>query len=358
MSCANSGFMGYPILLIAMPAVADRALALNMIVENLVMIPLILVLAERSRGGGAGCSGRSGGWRPIRSCWRSLAGLVVALTPLAVPAAIGQAIDLVARSSAAVSLVVIGGALVGVPRAAQARAGSRRWSRASSLLHPLAVGAGFAALGVAGVAGRPGDGGRRRAGWRRCRRWGSIRSSPAQYGQGAPAAVAMLAMTVGAFFTIGGLLWLLGLVPGLRASGRPGGASVAAPRAGSPRIARACAGVATGRSCFSQSSTTRRTRAAFDGASVSRSRRTLSSRPVRAWPPRRDAPLVEGDLVAADAGAAPFGVRGEALQGLDVEVEDRAVDRHRVLHAHDELDVERRRRACRPRPSPRPGRCG
>jgi hypothetical protein len=35
----------------------------------------------------------------------------------------------------------------------------------------------------------------------------------AQYGQGAPAAVAMLAMTVAAFFTIGALLWLLGLVP-------------------------------------------------------------------------------------------------------------------------------------------------
>ena len=45
-SCANSGFMGYPIMLIAMPAVADSALALNMIVENLVIIPLVLVLAE------------------------------------------------------------------------------------------------------------------------------------------------------------------------------------------------------------------------------------------------------------------------------------------------------------------------
>ena len=57
MSCANSGFMGYPILLIAMPAVADSALALNMIVENLVMIPLILVLAERGRSGGTGLFG-------------------------------------------------------------------------------------------------------------------------------------------------------------------------------------------------------------------------------------------------------------------------------------------------------------
>jgi predicted permease len=33
MSCANTGFMGYPILLIAMPAVADSVLALNLIAE-------------------------------------------------------------------------------------------------------------------------------------------------------------------------------------------------------------------------------------------------------------------------------------------------------------------------------------
>jgi hypothetical protein len=55
-----------------------------------------------------------------------------------------------------------------------------------------------------------------------------------------------------------------------------------------------------------------------------------------------DAPFVQDDLVGADAGAAPFGVRGDALQGLDVEVEHRTVDRHRVLHSHHELDVERR----------------
>ena len=53
-----------------------------------------------------------------------------------------------------------------------------------------------------------------------------------------------------------------------------------------PRIARACRQSATGRSYFSHSCAARVTRAAFDGASVSRSRRTLSSSPVRACPPK------------------------------------------------------------------------
>jgi len=52
MTCSNSGFVGYPILLMALPDIAAKALAMNMIVENLVMIPLILVLAERATNDG------------------------------------------------------------------------------------------------------------------------------------------------------------------------------------------------------------------------------------------------------------------------------------------------------------------
>jgi predicted permease len=53
MSCANSGFIGFPILLVALPDVAATALAMNMIVENLVMIPLVLIMAEYARAGGS-----------------------------------------------------------------------------------------------------------------------------------------------------------------------------------------------------------------------------------------------------------------------------------------------------------------
>ena len=212
MACANSGFMGYPILLIALPAAADSALALNMIVENLVVIPLILVLAETSRGGGTRLFGslRRVLGNPI--VLALVAGLVVALTPVTVPAALTQAIDLVARSSAAVSLIVIGGTLVGVPLRA---AGGRRIAAVVAgklVLHPLSVAACFVALASAGVAVDP----TMMAAGVLAAAMPAMGVYPilaAQYGQGAPAAVAMLAMTVAAFFTIGALLWLLGLVP-------------------------------------------------------------------------------------------------------------------------------------------------
>ena len=47
MSCSNSGYVGYPILLLTMPQVAGVAVALNMMVENLLMLPLLFVLADR-----------------------------------------------------------------------------------------------------------------------------------------------------------------------------------------------------------------------------------------------------------------------------------------------------------------------
>jgi predicted permease len=195
----------------AMPAVADSALAHNMIAENLVMIPLVLILAERSRAGMLGTFRRVAANPIVLSL---VAGLVVTMMRLDVPQAIDQAVELVARSSSAVSLVVIGGALVGVPRAAQ-RGRVAAVVAGKLVLHPLAVAVGFLALGLAGAAVDP----------TMAAAGVLIAATPAmgiypilaaQYGQGAPAAVAMLAMlamTVGAFFTLGGLLWMLGLSP-------------------------------------------------------------------------------------------------------------------------------------------------
>lgn len=52
-----------------------------------------------------------------------------------------------------------------------------------------------------------------------------------------------------------------------------------------PSNDRASEQLATGRSYLSQRSTTHRTKAALDGASLALSIRMLSSSPVRAWPP-------------------------------------------------------------------------
>lgn len=211
-ACSNSGFVGYPILLIAMPALADTVLALNMVVENLVLIPLVLLLAERGDGTGAAELGRT--LRRVATSPLILAlaaGLAVAALPVAPPLVLTRAIDLVAQSSAAISLIVIGASLFGVPhRAAAGRTAAVVAGKL--LLHPLAVGAAFALLTA---AGHPVDPALVRAGLITAA-LPAMSVYPilaAHYGEGPPAAVAMLAMTILSFFTLGALLWLLGAIP-------------------------------------------------------------------------------------------------------------------------------------------------
>ena len=44
---SNSGFVGFPIMLLALPSVAGVSLALNMLVENILLLPLLLSLADQ-----------------------------------------------------------------------------------------------------------------------------------------------------------------------------------------------------------------------------------------------------------------------------------------------------------------------
>ncbi|WP_417691787.1 AEC family transporter [Roseibium sp.] len=115
MSCANSGFVGYPILHIAMPAIAPLVLAHNMVVETLMMLPLVLMLAERAQN--AHLTGRRLALQigkrlaanPI--IWAMATGILFSLSGLHLPGPLAQSADLLASSSAAVSLIVIGGSL-------------------------------------------------------------------------------------------------------------------------------------------------------------------------------------------------------------------------------------------------------
>lgn len=155
MSCSNSGYVGYPILLMAMPAVASTALALNMIVENLIMIPLALVMAEHAKGG-AGSGWTLRGQIALRLICNPIVialitGLATSLLGLEVPGIIAGPIDLVAASSAAVSLVAIGGMLAGIPlRAVDAQVIPGVVCKL--LLHPLAVWLALLAVAVAGIS--------------------------------------------------------------------------------------------------------------------------------------------------------------------------------------------------------------
>jgi len=217
MSCSNSGFVGYPIALLTLGPVAGVMLGLNMIVENLIIIPLLLALAERGEGQG-------GAWhRVLRQTLAKLlrnplvlsllAGLLVSLLGARLPSALERTVTLFAQASAALSLFVIGGALVGLKiqglrrQVAQIAAGKL-------LLHPLAV-AGVLLL---------------------CEATGLVTLEPAlrtgavlmaampmmgiytilaqRHGRDALAASALLGTTAASFVTISLLLWSFQHFPG------------------------------------------------------------------------------------------------------------------------------------------------
>jgi malonate transporter len=120
MTCSNSGFIGYPILLLTFAPVAGVALALNVIVENVLVLPLLLALAERGRGGD------TGPWYKLAAksfaqlarnpiVIGTAAGLVVSLLGWKLPGPAERTVAMFAVSSSALSLFVIGGTLVGLP---------------------------------------------------------------------------------------------------------------------------------------------------------------------------------------------------------------------------------------------------
>jgi len=211
MGCSNSGFVGYPILLLTFAPMAGVALALNMLVENLVIIPLLLLQAERGRGG-------AGGWAILLQSFVRLlsnpmilalvAGLAVSLLGWQPPAFASQTIALLANASGALSLFVIGGTLVGLPMAGLGKK-VLPIVLGKLVLHPLLVFLMLAALPLLGMqavdpvlrsaavlmAAMPMMG---------------IYATLAQaYGQEDFCAAALLVTTVTSFFTLSGLLWLL-----------------------------------------------------------------------------------------------------------------------------------------------------
>jgi len=211
MSCANSGFIGYPVLLMALPSVATSALAMNMVVENLVMIPLVLVMAER-----ASSAGQDGhrlalmiGARLIRNpIILALAlGMAVSWFGLQLPLLIERSVETLANSSAALSLAVIGGTLATLPLSA-VNGSVIPVVVGKLLLHPLAVGLGLAAMASAGLGVR--DEGLAAAAviMSAMPAMGIYPILAQRFGQERSAAVAMLAMTAASFVTISVVLWL------------------------------------------------------------------------------------------------------------------------------------------------------
>ncbi len=212
MSSSNSGFVGYPIAVqVVGPGAAAVALAMCLVIENALMIPLALAVADGEGAGGGrwhrvmGRSLAGLGRNPI--ILAMLAGIGVSLLGLPISDVLARTVNMLALSSTAVSLFVIGGTLVGLQTKGMRRDVSAV-SLGKLLLHPLAVGLAVWALPPADsslraaavvFAGAP---------------MLSIYPIVAQkYGLEGFCAAALLLTTVLSFVTISALLWLLG--PGL-----------------------------------------------------------------------------------------------------------------------------------------------
>ena len=216
MSCSNSGFVGYPILLLTFAPAAGVALALNMLVENFVIIPLLLALAERSKN-------KASHW--MHEVCQSLArlaknpmvmglvaGALVSLLGWKLPEPVARTVNLFALSSSAISLLVIGGTLVGLPMQGMGRQ-ITPIVIGKLLVHPLAVLLAISALPWLGFPALD----------------PSLRTSAVlmaampmmgiypilaqAYGQEDFSAAALLVATVLSFFTLSALLWVLRHTP-------------------------------------------------------------------------------------------------------------------------------------------------
>jgi len=211
MSASNSGFIGYPIAVMVVGSSAVIALALNMMVENLLMIPAALAIAEagRQRGVSFLATLRKTLARLTRNpiLLGILAGILTALSGITVPAPLFKAIDMLASASAPTALFVIGGTLYGL-RVGGMLTDVSQVVTGKLILHPLLVLLMFwwlppidTTLATAAVI---------------------LASAPMlsvypilgqRYGQDELCTASLMLATLLSFITISGLLWLLETYP-------------------------------------------------------------------------------------------------------------------------------------------------
>lgn len=148
MSASNSGFVGFPVAAMVFGTqTAGFVLALAMLIENLLIIPGGLILAE------IGLQRGARPWVVVRNTLTRLArnpiligivtGVALSATQAPVPAPISRVIEMLAGAAAPAALFVIGGTLYGLQTRGMARNVSQLML-GKLVLHPLAILALFA----------------------------------------------------------------------------------------------------------------------------------------------------------------------------------------------------------------------
>ena len=119
-ACPNSAYVGFPVLLLAVPDVAAQAFAMNILVESFLIVPICFLLVGSSRPS----KGKPLLRVAIDALWSVvrkpmviglLAGLAVSASGLTLPDPFTKLVDTMASSTAALALFFIGGTLVSLP---------------------------------------------------------------------------------------------------------------------------------------------------------------------------------------------------------------------------------------------------
>lgn len=214
MTCGNSTFIGYPVVLLAIGPLAGVALAMNLLVENLIKLPLLLTLADV----GASEKARASWKHALRETANRLVrnpmivaivlGFVVALLGWQMPSVISRTVNLFGAASGGLALFIIGGTLVGL----QVRGLRRQVAQIAIgklLLHPAAV---WAAVMLLPLIGLPALTGELRAAVVLSTTMPMLGIYPLlaqRHGHEGFTAAALLAATVASFFTLSAILWVM-----------------------------------------------------------------------------------------------------------------------------------------------------
>lgn len=147
MSSSNSAFMGFPIASMVLGDVALQGLAMAMLVENCVMIPLGMMLAESRRG----VSFWSATLRPVLSNPLLIAvasALAFSASGLEMPSILQRTLSMLAPVAPPVAVLAVGG-IIAALSLAPVRGLVTLVVIGKLVLHPLAVYAGLTLFGAA-----------------------------------------------------------------------------------------------------------------------------------------------------------------------------------------------------------------
>lgn len=211
-SMANSGFMGFPIGQAVLGAeTAATVLAHTMLVENLVILPLGLMLLARAQSAQGAGQGLAGALLRNPLIIAIVAGVALATTGLHLPGVIRGVLDLLAQLAAPLALLVIGGMLASTPGGG-ARVPVVLILAGKLALHPLAVWA--ALLAMPGAPSPLAGAGVLFASMPMVTIF-PLLCAPAGAAAGRLAALALMVATLGSFATLPLVIMLLGLAQGV-----------------------------------------------------------------------------------------------------------------------------------------------